>query len=223
MALGTALHCAVLEPEKFRATYVTPPKFDRRTTAGKTAAEEFEKANADKLFLPFDDHQTCLKMSESVWHHPMARELLSGFGKNEVCAVWTDKLTGLRCKCLIDRLGRWAGWSCLSDVKTCQDASPSGFAKAVYNLGYHERVAYYLDGLSAISPAQRKWFWIAVEKERPYAVAVYEPDEEMLLAGRQSARQHLSTFAERKARNVWPGYSDSSVLLRLPRWAAESR
>lgn len=223
MLLGTAVHCAVLEQEKFRSTYVVPIKVDRRTKEGKAAWEEFTSQNTGKNLVDAADHEMCLGMTESVYKKAIAREMLTGFGKNEVACVWTDKVTGLRCKALVDRICRWAGRTCVPDLKTCQDASPGGFAKAIYNLGYHERAAFYLWGLSVLAPGQRTWFWIAVEKERPYAVAVYEPDSDMLAAGWENARKYLDTYAECLSKDCWPGYSDGSVVLRLPAWANRER
>jgi len=38
MVLGSALHCLVLEPQEWSKRYITAPKFDRRTKAGKEQA-----------------------------------------------------------------------------------------------------------------------------------------------------------------------------------------
>src|SRR5581483_10081660 len=51
MQLGTHVHCAVLEPERFEAEYVYAPKCDRRTTAGKAAYAEFCAATAGKTVI----------------------------------------------------------------------------------------------------------------------------------------------------------------------------
>ncbi len=37
--VGSAVHCAILEPEEFNARFVVSQKFDRRTKDGKAAAE----------------------------------------------------------------------------------------------------------------------------------------------------------------------------------------
>jgi hypothetical protein len=50
MKLGTATHCAILEPERFNSEYVAMPEgIDRRTTAGKQAYADLLASGAEIL------------------------------------------------------------------------------------------------------------------------------------------------------------------------------
>lgn len=51
LEFGTALHTALLEPEKYREQYVTKPDINRRTKEGKALAETIGRALADKIQL----------------------------------------------------------------------------------------------------------------------------------------------------------------------------
>jgi exodeoxyribonuclease VIII len=98
MDFGTALHCAVLEPIRFSKEYIAAPKVDRRTKEGKATWAAFEADNADKSVMDADDFLTVQRMRESAWAHPIAKQLLSGQGHNEVGAVWVNEETGITCK-----------------------------------------------------------------------------------------------------------------------------
>jgi PDDEXK-like domain of unknown function (DUF3799) len=216
---GTALHCAILEPKRFATDYVVAPQCDRRTTAGKNAWKEFEEENHGKAYLSADDAEGVKAMTDSAFANETVSNLLSSPGRQEVAVVWTDKQTGLRCKALIDRVTHFAGWTVIVDLKKCRDAAPWSFGAQVARLAYHEQAAYYLDGLSALAAANRRFFWVAIEDERPYAVAVYEATDEILDQGRLLYREHLAAYKQCVESNVWPGYPNGVQPLRLPRWA----
>jgi hypothetical protein len=206
MDFGTALHCAVLEPIRFSKEYIAAPKVDRRTKEGKATWAAFEADNADKSVMDADDFLTVQRMRESAWAHPIAKQLLSGQGHNEVGAVWINEETGITCKGLMDRITGFDGWTWITDVKSCVDASRRGFARACRNLHYGAKAAFYLDGCNALDPRDRRFCWIAIEKEAPYAVAVYEADATALAAGRSKYMRWLRLYQEAMETNVWPGY-----------------
>lgn len=219
MELGTATHCAVFEPSRFAEEYIVAPKVDKRTKAGKEEWAAFEEANRHKSLLDLDEMDQCQGMMKQAYEHEIAKQLLSSPGKAEVAVVWTDKRTGVRCKALLDRIILWAGWTVVLDLKTTRNAGPWEFSGQVAKLWYHEQAAFYLDGLNTIAQAERRFMWIAAESERPYCVAVYEPDQEALQAGRSAYQAHLDAYQSCRESNSWPGYPASIQPLSLPRWA----
>jgi len=58
MILGSATHCAILEPHEFAMRYVEAPKLDRRTNAGKAAWAQFLAEDADRIALDPDEQVT---------------------------------------------------------------------------------------------------------------------------------------------------------------------
>lgn len=219
MELGTAVHLAVLEPDRFAEECAVAPKVDRRTKEGKATWAAFEVENAGKVLLREEDHAMCVAMRDAVWAHPIASQMLKGPGHAEVAVVWDHLDPAMRCKGLIDRIGQFDGWTWVIDLKSCQDASPWSFASTVARQFYHAQAAFYLDGCNAIAPRQRRFAWLAVEKEPPYAVAIHEPDGDMLERGRALYEGWLRDYAEAKAKDVWPGYPNEIRALSLPRWA----
>lgn len=219
MELGSHIHVAVLEPARFDSEFVLAPKCDRRTKEGKATWAAFEAENHGKTLLAADDYELVRAIRNAAWEHPTAAALLKGPGHCEVGAVWQHERTGLWCKGLIDRVGQHDGWTWIVDLKTCRDASPRGFARDVANLHYHAQAAYYVNGCNAIAPRPRRFAWIAVEKDAPHAVAVYEPDDPALLAGEARYEKWLDAYAEARESGVWPGYGTDVQSLSLPRWA----
>jgi hypothetical protein len=217
MAFGEAFHCRVLEPAKFEAAYVIAPAgIDRRTSKGKEAWAEWTVASAGKTSIDAEDAETITAMYESLVSHPIAGQLFVG-GAAEHSFFWTDKTTDLLCKCRPDYLrpDRIA-----VDLKTAADASFSGFQRAVANYRYHVQAAFYADGIEAVTGAALDGFlFVAIEKEPPFAVAVYTLDQFAVQHGRLDYRDDLDRIAAHVASPAaWNGYPAEIQELQLPKW-----
>ena len=216
MRIGSAVHCAVLEPARFAVDYAVAPEGDKRTKAGKEQWAAFEEENAGKTVLTFDDGVLCAHIAESVQSHPRAKALLQS-GQPEASLLWSDSEFNVRCRARVDWL-REDGM--LIDLKTTQDASSAAFAKSCANFRYHVQAAWYLDAYQAATGDLPGGFiFIAVEKTPPYAVALYELDGEAIDLGRFLARRDLARYANAREFDLWPGYSDTIQPLSLPKWA----
>lgn len=217
MRLGSAVHCAVLEPGAFENRYVQMPQhIDRRTKAGKDEYAEFLAAHDGKHILGVEDMDLCLSVADAVRSHPRAAALLSA-GQPEVSALWKDPGFSVRCRARFDWI---TPDGLLLDLKTTQDASPRGFAKSCANFRYHVQAAWYLDAYQAATGDLPMGFvFIAVEKTAPYAVALYELDAEAIELGRMTAFRDLARYANAREFDTWPGYAESIQPLSLPRWA----
>ena len=229
MSVGTALHMAVLEPERFKAEYVVAPKCDRRTNAGKAEWASFQAANAARSLLNPDEMESCIAMSAALHVHPLAGPLLRAPGVSEVAAVWKDSETGLLCKGRLDKLTRFVGQNLIIDVKSTRNAQPPEqdehsclFGADALKLGYLFQAAFYLDGLAALQPAERGYWILAVENEAPHAVAVYELPDEAIEYGRTEYRRALKRYADAKRTDCYPGYHEGKHILNLPRWARQT-
>ena len=217
--LGQALHTAVLEPNDFEKRYVRAPHVDRRTKEGKAAWAVFEVEHPHALLLSADEHDACLEMRDAAWHHATAVGLLSGPGANELAVVWEDPDAKRRCKARLDRLTEFAGWTTIMDVKTTRDASPKGFAREIATYQYQMQNAFYLDGLEALAPRERRFVFLAIEKTPPYAVACYELDPGSIELGRRAYKAALSEWSHAEETGLWPGYPPGIRELSLPPWA----
>lgn len=219
---GQALHVAVLEPERFAATFLVMPDFgDRRSSKVRLEEIAFRANRPEITFLSQKDYDQAIAMRDAAWAHPTARAILAAPGKNELSAVWKDPVTGVPCKGRQDKFCAWAGYPTLADVKSTVDASRQAFSKAVQNYGYADQAAFYLDGFNALSPfdGDRRYVLIALEKDPPFAVAVYDLDTAAIEVGRRRYRHHIDQYARCLESGVWPGYGDGCEIVSLPAWA----
>jgi hypothetical protein len=225
MLFGTAVHTAILEPENFARDYVVAPKFDRRTKEGKVAAEVWEAENAGKTPLTAEQMEAINKMVESIRAHAGAARLLSN-GLAEISGFWVDQETGIECKCRPDFMvvaeDRPEELVAIIDVKTCTDASIEGFSRAIATLGYDVQAAFYTDGIKALIGRTLPFYFIAVEKDAPYAVACYKASDEVIEVGRAKYRAALQLLKWCRDNDQWPAYQPNGEIeeINLPRWAA---
>jgi hypothetical protein len=218
MILGTAFHVKVLEPDQFEQQVAVAPKVDRRTNAGKEAWGSFLNANIGKTVITTEDYEAIAPMAEAVHAHPIASALLTD-GDSELSYYAT--LNGVLCKSRPDYYKPGFRWG-LADLKSCLDARPEPFARACWTHGYYLQSAYYLDIVSEARGEHIDHFlFVAVEKEPPYAVAVYLADREMVEMGRIQYRRALATYAECARFNNWPGYPMEITPISLPMWATK--
>lgn len=217
LKLGRAVHVAVLEPELFASLYVV---WEGGRRAGK-AWDAFVEENAATEILTQCEYDQCVAIQRAVRRHPIAAELLSG-GRSEVTLQWDHRIPAAGdmpeivtpCKGRADYVG-----AALVDLKTTRDASPDAFGREAWRLQYHAQLAFYHDGLKAMGRGSLPVRIVAIEKEPPYAVAIYVVTDYLLEVGRQEYTALLSSLDWWRSRGCWPAYSDGEMELTLPRWA----
>ena len=215
MRLGAAVHTCVLEPDLFPCVYVRAIEGDGRTKAIKDARTQQALDNPGATILPADDFDTCLAIRDSVGRHPSAKHLLAG--ERERSAIWTDPETGVRCRGRFDDIAREFG--AITDLKTCMDASPNRFPRDLYIYGYHIQAAMYLRGAVELGLGCDTFGFVAVEKEPPYAVAVYQLAAPAIHDGVRELNRLLAIWAQCEASGEWPGYDTNIVTIDLPGYA----
>lgn len=220
LRIGTAVHIAVFEPHRCMDAFFVAPARGRRSAEDKAwwTAFEAKAAAANGIVLSTEEANMVYAIRDSLRANEDTRSILDAQGVGEMAVVWKDEETGLLCKGMVDRFCQWNGWPLLPDLKTCIDGSVEEWPRVVYKHAYHIKAAWYLDGLNAIQPCERRFIWIAVEKEAPYLPNLHEPDDEMLRVGRAKYRQLLNQYAEAKKSGVWPGYPKGINPTSLPKW-----
>jgi hypothetical protein len=220
MALGRAIHVAVLEPDEFprRYTLWNPEGGNRNTTAYKTFAKSSEAAGLEVLLKP--DYDKCLAVRDAVHAHDVAAGLLKGAAK-EVTHQWTDTATGLACKSRTDAHVP----NTLVDLKSTVTVDARLFGTHVARMQYHCQLAHYVAGLAAETDTDPS-LWlvkiIAVEQEPPHDVAVFDVPDDALYAGEQIVAELLSRVRSCADSGIWPGRYDTEQTLELPGWAYRS-
>lgn len=219
LRLGTAIHCATLEPERFARAYIAQPDLgDGRTKAGKAAREEWERARDPKaLVLDAGEYELVTRCAESARAHPAVRDLLRG-GCVEEVLTWTDDETGVACKGRLDYLAP----AYVLDLKSTRAETVAAFAREVASRLYHGQAAFYLDGAIAskrVDPLASQLLLVGVQTIEPYDVIPGRLQPEDIDRGRSLYRGLLRRYAQCRAANWWPGLAPGVVNLSLPEWA----
>jgi hypothetical protein len=231
LSMGTAVHVAMTEPERFARSYVIEPDFgDLRAVEGRTTKEQgkdnkirrdaWRLEHAGATILRSEDGQATLRMVRAVAAHPTARALLLD-GQPEVTLLWRDAETGLRVKARVDYWLEDIGIAI--DIKTTTDARPGPFARSIETYRYHGQQALYVDGFRACGAPVEDFLFMPIEKDGAHDLDVYILDEEDVAEGREDNRRALRLLSECFERNEWPGYAPGIKRITRPAWARKAR
>lgn len=230
LTFGRALHCAILEPDVFLRRYAVveagAPKYptsaqwnakksNPESDAAKAWWRTWEANNAGRTRLSLDDYDRAQRMADSARAHPVAAGLVTG-GDRETTFRWVDEATGLQCQARADL---YASGEFLMDVKTCRDASPEGFSRAVAGYQYDLQAAHYVEGVRACGDSIRWFVFLAIESEAPFVCNPCLLDAKAEERGWLLRHRAIAKQAECLKTGRWPGYSEGLTELHLPTWA----
>ena len=202
MALGTAVHAAILESDDFYNQYHVIDKIDKRTKAGK---EEYLKqvelsknhnSCTQKIILDYDNHEIIKNILGAYRNHDLAQKYCQG----EIELSHYSQIDGVDVRVRPDCVNKISNF--ISDVKTCQDNSPEAFKRDVYKWGYHLQAAFYMDVLGI-----ENFRFIAVTTSFPHTVEVYSLDEKTIEFGRNAWKQAFENWKQYINTGIMPGYS----------------
>jgi len=216
MVIGGAFHTAVLQPEVYAKKYIVMPEgITKVHKAGKIICEEAEEK--DQIVLSWADSTIVSDMQKAIKAHETASRLLSFNGYSEISGFWVDERTGLDCKLRADRID--SDNRIIIDLKSTIDARLEPFTRQLATLKYHWQGSHYLNGVSKITGIEHTDFVIiAIEKEPPYAIAVYRLDDAMIYLGNEELKILLDEFRECKERDEWPAYPIEMHNISMPEY-----
>ena len=231
-SFGQIVHTAVLMPAWFEQFQPLPEQIKRRV--GKEW-EALKEAHPDHEFLSAAEwnkfeaaRDSAYTVREKILEHPVAKNLLAEFFP-EAVIVWTDKETGVRCKCRIDVYSPQR--RLIADIKTTSKPNPYMIAKSGYYLGYHIQAAMYTDAVQAITGKELAFWFIFVESEPPHLVAVANGhdafDERVensnpggyLELGREQYKWALEVIAKCEESGEWDGWPLDPTEMVIPKYA----
>ena len=208
--VGTVVHDMVLEGGK---NSLRGP-IDRRGNAWKDAYAEAEAIG--RTLLTCGDYDLARSMADSILFHPAGRRMESDT-KNEMSIFVNEPTTGLAIKARPDAYHVEDG--ICYDIKTCQDASPDGFARDAWSYRYAIQAAFYTEVLRLEGLRPRKFVFVCVEKFPPFATAIHILDTAYMAWGRNEMISALEKIrAADQTGVVSTGYPEINTL-SLPRWA----
>lgn len=225
LSLGTAAHCATLEPDRFERDFAA---WDRRTASGNLAPrngqywDAFKAVHSGQTIITETEWFEALAISKAIHEDPLCADVLR-YGDPEVAIVWIHERTGMLCKGRID----WLDLAnlVLADLKTAADITHDVFMVRCAKYHYHTRMAWYGDGLCnvlGIDSEKLETLLLAVESSYPNDCAVYEMPQEVLQCGRDEYEELMTRLQLAKDFDRWPGCANGArMVYTLPRWAVK--
>lgn len=214
MKFGSAVHAAILEPERFVTDYRFSPKFDKRTKAGKEGAESFAKENEGKIILDETDHFKIQSIVAKCQAIPAVADALKTFEK-EKSFKWESEYGLMKARLdLVDVKNK-----VIIDVKTTRDANPREFVSQSLALRYPVQFRHYVEGVGLESEC----YAIAIETDSE-EVAMYRLTDIVKSPYVQiQYEQALKTAREVLQMKERPSkFKNEIVNLNLPAWASNA-
>ncbi len=139
-------------------------------------------------------------------------------GEGEVVIAWKEG--NLWFRSLIDWM---QSPTMLYDLKsTGLNCAPHAIASMIEKAGWHLQAAMHERGLDVLDPAnagRRKFRFVAIENEPPYALAAVELTEHWLTMGRKMLDHAVGIWSQCLTRNVWPAYPPEVMRPEFPGYA----
>jgi hypothetical protein len=220
MIIGRAFHTLILESELFDSEFevLTAECEDGRLKMGKDARERIKAAG--KTALKISEVETLKGMADSLRANELFAKILR-LGKTEFSWFWIDD--GTECKVRFDivvppchEFPRGA----FCDAKTAAysqgfaDASPLGFGKTFYKLGYDIQTGHYAVGAMDLFCTEElpDVFFAAVEKSYPYLSAVYQLNRQQLNDSVIKRDDLVERLNNCKKINKWQAYENGEFI-----------
>lgn len=220
--IGTVTHIIHLEPHEFERKVIVVDAADWR---GKAAKEIRTDAKKNGMTAILAHQMEAVKEARAAFmENKFTRDAWKN-GKTEQSLFWLHPTLNIWCRARPDFIHD--SRSHLNDHKATADANPEKFGKHAYDLGYHRRAAWYLEGAEQVFGKRPDHYWfVNQEVKAPYLTSVVELDESALEAGWQENERAAKLFVKCLERNEWPGYRhrdqpdrDLAFKVGMPPWA----
>lgn len=215
MSLGTAAHCAVLEPHLYESRFAVWTRVSEKTgnqcPRNGQFWDAFLRENPGKSILTIEEHEHAQAIGRAVRGDATAMKYLQ-FGEPEVTLQH-----GYR-RGRADWLTKIDGKPFVVGLKTARDCRPFIFGSAAAKLGYPLQWAWYFDLYHEITGVEPEMIEIVVESAPPHAVVTYFINEDIILQGRDEYEKLLEVLARCEATGEWPGPAECEQVLTLPSW-----
>ena len=219
MALGRAVHCALLEPERFELNFCVKPKFDLRRNGEREALAKWEEEHSESEHITQAQLETAFRCREAIANHEIASFFIPG-DDPERAIFWEDELTGLKCKARVDTLKGG-----VVDLKTTTQENLAAILRDAARRMYHGQSAWYHHAAveDGLIDGSRLPVNVFVQTVEPFDVAVLRMTEETFEEGTLLWRSLLDQYAGCLKMDWWPGMAEEDVPWTLPRWAKMER
>jgi exodeoxyribonuclease VIII len=211
LAFGKLCHCMLLEPDEVEKRFMVVDFGKTRTTKKYTEAVETYPGYE---IVTQDEMDRAKKMIEEIGKHPLASRIIAG-ATPEMPYTWTDKETGLPCKCKIDAIKRTKNGIVVIDYKTSSDIQSV--------LNWPQKLQYPLQAEFYSQAVKEKYgedpcefiFIIQSNKEgEEDVIAVANVEYDTGLVAKDIVKSHMNSIATRL--KLWNESQDKSIWAAYP-------
>lgn len=204
-ALGSYLHCRVLEPELEEQEFAV---FEGKTRRGKDWVE-FEEENSDKTIITAGQKGMCdtlISNYEKAIVKIGGREVkVSSFFKKGVAEeTVTTSIRGVKVKVRTDYRRCDDKYQSIVDLKSTGEiiSTPEKAGQVCEQWDYDLSAALYCDVLEKVTGKKHDWFFTFISKKNG-EVKIYKASEEMLQRGRDKYNAGLDRIIEARETNIY--------------------
>jgi hypothetical protein len=234
MQWGSLVDALTTTPELVDSEYIVlPPDAPQRPTeammnAAKPSASSLARQKWWSDFESSINGRNIISADEMTLAQQAAKMLTETckasadiFAKSKSQVIIAGRVLDVKCKGLVDLAPE--GEDFLADLKTINDFSAEGFAKAVANFGYHVQAGMYLNLWNAMFPNDQrtrfKFVW--QESEPPFETCVTELSQPDIEAGWLYASTLIQRLIDATAADKWPmAFEGQNITTTRPTWAS---
>lgn len=225
MAFGRAVHCAVLEPQRFAVEafdypeeHVTP---SGAVSTSKPTREWLASLPAETMLLTTADRDAIARIVEAIEAHADASLWLAEAREREVEVQWTETIDGTDVACKAKADAYCPRLSLLWDLKTVGGFAPFSVHRVereIVSRLYFAQAGHYAKGLEHSGRRVDSVGWVCVESKAPFDVIVIEADADLMQACRDEADKALIAYAHAVGSGDWHGCAPARVVMSPPAW-----
>lgn len=182
---------------------------------GRTkAAKDFKAENQGRIVLSAAEYEAVSLCYSAIQNHPAVKQMALGFGDPD------KPLFGEINKVPVKGLPDWIVGNMVIDLKTTGNGiGPEQFARSVDSFGWDVQAAMYLELARQNGIENPEFYWVAVESDNPFDVAVYQATEVIKQFGMKKLEKAIKNYLEALHGNV-NGISQNCTPLQMPAWYA---
>lgn len=218
LRIGSFVDMTLFTPANITKFAVWP-----ETRKGK-AWETFEEANSTKTILNGPEDERARGIMQAIDRHEDATKIIKACRYQVVCIAEHPKL-GYRMKGALDLLPDLERCSPLLadyafDLKCTGDATPEGFARLSWTLGYHIQAAFYLDLLELCGRKANTFGLVAAENHAPHGIKIhyFNRDSNEIRRARELYEKWMEEYMDCIKKNQWPSFSNEWSAVKFKPW-----
>jgi len=221
LRFGRAAHAALLEPERYKASFKVIPDFG--TMRSSTNRDKRDRWIGDQppgsVIVTEDEFELFNRGVEGMLQHKDARRIFEAGGLFESSIFYKvpgiDVLGRVRPDLLCLDPKRLALW----DFKTTTDVSYKKFQSKIVDFRYDVQMAKYKLAIEQAFDIELKIVGtIVMESKPPHCIAVYPFDDSVLDYGLETFQAGIETLSRCMDKKLWPGVQEDHETMHLPPW-----